>query len=349
MTIHLFHHIARFALFALSLHAAAAEKGGSAVLSIAGERWLMNGLPFKPWGIRVASAVNDAESTQQLLAQLDDYRAQGLNSLAVFYQGSSGGYSNPFSPDGKTIDAAVQSRMVEIIRAAEARQMMVIVGIFYARSPFPFRDREAVRHVLRTVTESLRPYSNIVINIANEHNNPRFAPTADICDFRETNVIIELCRLVKELHPQRLVGGGGYDHTKNEIIGRSPYVDVLLFDTFGASPDSGALCDRFQAAGVTNKPIVNVEIFGAWTLKFLPPGVFSDEVKAAHFGEIEAAARRPALSVFLHNSPWVQGPDQKFPRRYDLGGDGTAASPGLRWYFQRIQKTQTSTQTTPSP
>ena len=31
--------------------------------------------------------------TEHLIAQLDDYERHGVNSIAVFYQGSSGGHS----------------------------------------------------------------------------------------------------------------------------------------------------------------------------------------------------------------------------------------------------------------
>jgi hypothetical protein len=310
----------------------------TAVLTVSGDRFLLDGKPFEPWGIRVASAARDAESTRHLIAQLDDYRRHGVNSFTVFYQGSSGGYGNPFSADGTSVEPEVQARMIELIREAEARRMVVVVGIFYQRAPFPFRDKDAVRRVVRTVAESLRPHRNVILNIANEQNSPRWQAAAGVCDFRDPQVIIELCRLVREIDPARIVGGGGYDHAKNEIIGRSPHVGVLLFDTSGPTPDSGALYERFLAAGVREKPMINVETFGGWTRNYLPPGVFPDEVKAAYRREVEAAARRPGLSVFFHNNPWCQGPDQGLPRRYDLGGAGTPDDPGIRWYFERVRQ-----------
>ena len=113
------------------------------------------------------------------------------------------------------------------------------------------------------------------------------------------------------------MGGGGYDHEKNLVIGRSPEVDVLLFDTAGPDPDSGELYDRFVAGGVEGKPIVNVELFGGWTRRF-ERGVFPEEVKRAYRREVDAAASRPGLSVFFHNNPWCQ----REPMRYDLGGSG---------------------------
>ncbi|QDV34379.1 Serpin (serine protease inhibitor) [Tautonia plasticadhaerens] len=116
------------------------------------------------------------------------------------------------------------------------------------------------------------------------------------------------------------------------VIGRSPEVDALLFDTAGPEPDSGTLSDRFMAAGVKCKPIVNVELFGGWTGRF-ERGVFPEEVRRAYLREVEAAAARPGLSVFFHNNPWCQ----QEPMRYDLAGSGTEDDPGIRWYFEAVR------------
>ena len=63
----------------------------------------------------------------------------------------------------------------------------------------------------------------------------------------------------------------GYDHDKNIAIGARA-VDALLFDTNG--PESSShLYLRFLSSGV-DKPMVDVETFGAWTNRFTPQGVF---------------------------------------------------------------------------
>ncbi len=35
---------------------------------------------------------------------------------------------------------------------------------------------------------------------------------------------------------------------------------------------------------------------------------------------------------------WCQGPSSGQPVRYDLGGDGTSTSPGIRWYFEHVRR-----------
>jgi fructose-1-phosphate kinase PfkB-like protein len=63
-----------------------------------------------------------------------NYKAVGINTISVFLQGSSGGFSDPFLENGKSIDPAHWQRMVQIIEACQQRDMVVVVGIFYQRA-----------------------------------------------------------------------------------------------------------------------------------------------------------------------------------------------------------------------
>jgi hypothetical protein len=308
------------------------------VLAVKGQRFLLDGAPFDMWGVRVASAAVTPQATEHLIAQLDDYRAHGVNTVSVYYQGSSASAVDPFSPDGRTIDPDAQARMELIVREAAARRMVVIVGIFYQRVERPrLRDWEAAREAVRTVSRALAPHRNVLLNIANEANSRYYKdkPWARVGNVPD---LISLCALARKEDPRRIVGAGGYDHAMNDEIGRARDVDVLLFDTSGASPSSGELYERFLAAGVRGKPMVNVETFGAWTNAFLPQGVFPEEVKQAYQREIDEAARHPGLYLHLHNTPWFQAFSPGELSRYDLGGAGTKEDPGVRWYFEAVRR-----------
>lgn len=314
-------------------------------VSVRGDRILVNGKESKLWGIRVASASQTDDLADQLIAQLDDYRTNGINAVTVFYQGSNAACSDPFSPDGSAIDPAHQRRMERIIRACAERGMVVVVGIFYqvkevggVMPAVHLRDWAACLEAVRTVTAALRGHGNVILNIANEQNSRghQMHPWAPV---RTAAGIIEACVAAKAVDPARLVGGGGYDHAINLEIGLSPAVDILLFDTLG--PDrqahAGHWYDHFVANGIVDKPIVSVEMFGNWTGRFRPAGVYDGDGKAAHFREIEDALSRPGLSVFLHSNNWLQGAYGGYAIRYDLGGDGTAESPGIRWFFDYLE------------
>jgi len=292
---------------ALDSDVKAAREG---VLTVQGDRFLLDGHAF------------------------DDYRAHGVNAITVFYQGCRGGNYDPFSPDGRSVDHGHQRRMEQIIEACRERGMVVVVGIFYQAAPFGLRDAAAVRAAVRRVTENLKPFRNIIINIANEQNSAGWKGKADVYDFNDPQNVLALCDLVHQVDADRLVGGGGYNPESSLSIGKSPGCDVLLFDTAGPQ-DSAALYDGFVAGGVTGKPIVNVETFGGWTKQF-ERGVFPEEVRRAYVREVDAAVRIPGLSIFFHNNPWCQNQEERM--RYDLGGAGTKESPGIRWYFEYVRQ-----------
>lgn len=152
----------------------------------------------------------------------------------------------------------------------------------------------------------------------------------DAFNFCDPERILDLCGVVSEVDPDRLVGGSGYHPETCAVIGRDPACDVVMFDTSDEDLtgfDSGRVHDCLVRAGVTDTPIVNVELYGGWTGNF-PRGVFPTEARRAYENEIERAAERSGLSVFFHSNTWCQSPHQ--PMRYDLGEQGTADDPGIR-------------------
>jgi hypothetical protein len=303
------------------------------VLSIKGESFFLDGKEVKLYGIRVASGTYTDKQTEHLISQLDEYKAHGVNAVTVFYMGCRGANYDPFSTDGKTVDAGHQERMERIIRACAERNMVVVVGVFYQAAPIKLTGAESFRSAVATVAAGLKGYRNIIINVCNEQNSGEWSKYAKLYDLRKPENIIELCRIVRKTDPQRIVGGGGYDHDKSIVIGKSPDVDVLLFDTAGFE-DSAKLYKRFREAGVKDKPIVNVETFGGITKNY-PRGEFPDELKRHYMREVDAAAANGGLSVFFHNNPWCQSTDK--PMRYDLAGQGSKGDPGIRWYFEYVR------------
>ena len=333
-------------LLAICMQAQPAKKAGYK-LSLQGDLFLMNGQPFDMWGIRVASASQSDSLTDHLIAQLDDYRQHGVNTIDVFFQGSSGGFSDPFMKNGKAIEKGHLQRMKKILDACDARGMVVIVGIFYQRAMAnldgvrKINDAEGVRNAVKSAAKALRGHRNLILNIANEQNSGYYKK-CEFFDFNDPAEIIDLCKLAKSVAPAMLVGGGGYHDESNVTIGLSPAVDVLLFDTYHADIEkrqhSKWHYDYFTGNGVKNKPIVNVEMFGGWTGKFIPPGVYTYEGKQKHLQDVEEAATTRGLYVHFHSNPWCQGPSIGKPTRYDLGGMGTEEDPGIRWWFEYVRQ-----------
>lgn len=315
-------------------------------LTINGHSFYLNEKPFSMLGVRVASASQNDEFTKDLVANLDDYKSVGINTISVFLQGSSGGYSEVFLNQGKEIEKDDWKRLTKIIKACAKRDMVVIVGIFYQRTVknpgiSMLKTEQEIRNAVRTVAQKLKPFKNVIINIANEQNSGHYKDFTAF-DFNDPENIISLCEEVKKVDPNRIVGGGGYHDESNVVIGKSASVDVLLFDTFSGDIEknqhSGWHYEYFREQGVPDKPIVNVELFGGWTRQFMPQGVFSDKGKEIYFQEIEAARRRPGLYIHFHANPWFQAAAQDLPNRFDLGGDCSPDKPGVRWFFERFNR-----------
>jgi len=319
---------------------------GQKVLAIKGADFFLDGHRFDMWGIRVASASQSDELADHLIAQLDEYRMYGINTIDVFLQGSSGGYSDPFRDNGSTINEAHLRRIKRIIEACASRNMVAVIGIFYQRTMADtsglrnISSAEGVINAVHTTARALRGYRNIIINVANEHNSGYYKK-CPFYDFNDPQNMVDLCRQVKSIAPDMLVGAGGYHDASNIIIGRSPLVDVLLFDTFDGDAENDQHSqwhyDYFTNHGVQGKPIVNVEMFGGWTRKFMPPGVYDEAGKKKHFRDVDEAIQTRGLYVHFHSNPWCQGPSIGLPTRYDLGGMGTDTDPGIRWWFEYVR------------
>src|SRR5690554_5775116 len=138
-------------------HAVARDAKNDNILSVKGHFFFMDDKPFDMWGIRVASASQSEALTDHLIAQLDDYLSYGVNTIDVFIQGSSGGFSDPFLKNGKKIEKDHLRRLKRIIEACDDRGMVVIVGIFYQRSMANLdgvrniSDAEGVKNAVKTV------------------------------------------------------------------------------------------------------------------------------------------------------------------------------------------------------
>lgn len=314
----------------------------SNVIKVNGNLFTLNDQPFKMWGVRVASAAVTESDTNELIAQLDEYKSYGINSFSVFLQGSSGITIDPFNADGTAIDQAVLDRTTRIIQECDKRGMVVVLGIFYQNvKEHRLANWESCKHAVKLVTEKLKPFRNVIINIANEQNSEQHLDKA-WAKVNQVEGIIELAKIVHQTDPKRIVGGGGFAYVNNLLLYRSKEIDVLLFDTFFATDDSEHWYD-FITGGNAEKPLVNVEMLGYSTLYCKPQGIFEKnkyfaDGKKEFTDEIDRAMRNPGLNVFFHSTLWYQGLSKGFPQHYDLGGMGTKEDPGVRWYFEYLKE-----------
>ena len=92
----------------------------------------------------------------------------------------------------------------------------------------------------------------------------------------------------------------------------------------------------FFETGVLDKPIVNVELFGGWTRKFMPQGYIPMKEKRSIIKKLKLQKKDRVCTFIYILIHGFEGMAQDLPNRFELGGDGTIKNPGVRWYFDSI-------------
>jgi hypothetical protein len=116
-------------------------------------------------------------NTDEFIAMLPAYRAQGLRAVTVGLQGGGSVYTRPlsdiylnsaFRPDG-SLKPAYLSRLHRVIEAADAAGIVVIVNYFYWRQE-RFADDAAVERATEAATAWLLAtgFRNLVVDVKNE-------------------------------------------------------------------------------------------------------------------------------------------------------------------------------------
>lgn len=246
-------------------------------VAVVGEQITINGEVATLWGLRLGGVPLSDEWTDEVIQQLDVWKSYGINSLAIWLQGTAGGYIQLFSEDGKeflkedpirvkvgvdvpeeiinfgiTSGEKVIARTRRLIEAADEKGMVVIVGIGY----FPSMEladftSESLINAMKLVAEPFKDYENIIFNVWNQ---------PDGRDLETVEELIAYSQAIKEVAPERLVGCGGRTASFNLEVGAAPTIDMVLTD---AGRNYKAVVKGFTDTRPVNKPIVNVLPFGS--------------------------------------------------------------------------------------
>lgn len=156
-----------------------ADTGPTKEFEVRGAQAYLGGEPVKLWGLRANNSLLSPAVTQRLIHNLDNMAAHGINLISVSLQGTNGGFPdvnagpNAFTPDGRLIGGFAR-RLEAVIRAADARGMVVCVTLMMPRKDELIRDEAGVQ---RAVEESARFFEsrglrNVMVNLYQEFNHP---------------------------------------------------------------------------------------------------------------------------------------------------------------------------------
>jgi len=158
--------------------------------SIKGDRPCLGGEPIEIWGLRCGNALYSRGVTERHVRNLDNMVAHGINCIGVYIQGSNGGHPDPgagrngYMPKGE-LRPEFARRLEWLVREADQRGMVVMVGLFSPRKDQALKDEAAIRRACEETAKFLvrRNLRNVFCDIMHEYNHPRI----DHDIFREPN------------------------------------------------------------------------------------------------------------------------------------------------------------------
>jgi len=331
MTIRTIHLAAALVLLSLTFPLQAAETNvptATREFEIRTDRAYLGGRQVRLWGLRCGNALHSTAITERHIRNLDNMTAHGINLLGVYIQGSNGGWPNPdaaangFTRDGR-LRPEFAARLENLVREADRRGMVVMVGLFSPRKDQEFYDDKAIRRAIEETARFLRDrkLKNVFVDIMHEYNNPE---RIDKEIFREPNGEAKKAKLTawfKAVAPDIEVGV--CPAAKSGTGDSYPGMDVRLIQKDMPIPKTGF--------------VVNVE-----TLRqdiYQHDGVFNRTNLDYIFADCRCYKAAPNAAMLFH-AAFIQGitNESGSAPHAEMGGYG--ASPkdrGVRFYYEWVR------------
>jgi hypothetical protein len=153
---------------------------------IRSERPYLDGKRIDIWGIRSGNALMSDAITERHIRNFDNFIAHGINCLGVYIQGSNGGWPdvnagrNGVTPEGSPKPEFAR-RLEWLVREADKRGMVVMVGLISPRKDQELKDDAAVQRAIEDTAKFLtaRKLRNIFVDLVHEYNSPRITSRLD--------------------------------------------------------------------------------------------------------------------------------------------------------------------------
>jgi hypothetical protein len=124
--------------------------------------------------------------TERHIHCLDDFIAHGVNCIGVYVQGSNGGWPdvnagrNGYSPDG-VLNPEFGRRLERLVREADKRGMVVMVGLISPRKDQDLKNEAAIRRAVEDTAKFLtaRRLHNVFVDLVHEYNSTRITNRLD--------------------------------------------------------------------------------------------------------------------------------------------------------------------------
>jgi hypothetical protein len=295
---------------------------------IRGDRPFLGGREVQLWGLRCGNALHSRSVTERHVNCLDMMVAHGINLIGVYIQGTNGGFPNPdagfdgFKRDG-TLKPEVAERLEWLIREADRRGMVVMVGLLSPRKDQNLYDEAAIKHAVEETARFLetRRLRNVFVDLIHEYNQPE---RIDHALLREPDGAAKKAKLTswfKAVAPEIEVGVCPSEDTGT--ADEYPGMDVRIIQKSMAIPSRGF--------------VVNVELTRHDFYE--NDGIFSKGDVAEMRSDWERYKAAPNSAMLFH-AAYLQGISNKSGSapNPEPGGYGTDQDDrGVRFFFDWLR------------
>ena len=293
---------------------------GNYVFSVRGKKTYLNDKEILVAGLRCSNALISNKATNELIRYLDEYKSYGVNTVSVFVMGSRYGNFKGYFEDG-SLNPVYSKRLAKIIKAADKRGMIVLVGCLYWGGSTAKWESWTQKEVNTAIANTIRflkenDFRNVFVDVDNEGMAQRdkgFDP-------------VEMVRAAKAIDP----------------------TFCIATNFHGLPPEEADLGVHFSEKD-PSKPYIQSEgtpanAPGKYWGKYskAPPlenyiniGIYNDSMKV---NQIEATKKHFENGWgYMCASTWLQCVPPHGPNA-DPGGDGSQENPGIRWWLEAVKE-----------
>ncbi len=295
---------------------------------VRGDRPFLGGEPVDLWGLRCGNALYSTAVTERHINNLDNMVAHGINLIGVYIQGANAGWPNPdagldgFRRDGR-LKPEVAKRLEWLIREADRRGMVVLVGVLSPRKDQDLYDDAAIRRAIEETGRFLvrRKLKNVFVDLMHEFDQPDRIDHEILREPDGASKKAKLTKWFKDVAPD--IEAGICPTVESDTADTYPGMDVRIIQKQAPIPSDGF--------------VVNVE-----TLRqdnFENDGVFNQGGIASILADCQRFLDAPN-AVMLFHSAYCQGISNKSGTapHPEAGGYGTGPTErGIRFYYDWVR------------
>lgn len=298
---------------------------------IRGDRPFLGGERIDIWGIRCSNALFSDNVAERHVRNLDNMVAHGINCFAVYLQGGNGGWpdvnagKNGYTPEG-ALKPEFARRLEWLIREADKRGMVVLVGLYSPRKDQELKDIAAIQRGIEETAKFLvaRKLGNVFVDLMHEYNAARINARFDHELLHEPGGAPKKAKLTawfKKYAPS--IPAGVCPSFPTNTADSYPGMNVRIIQKGADIPSTGF--------------VVNIET--TREDEYDNDGIFTPDAKKRMLATWETYKRKPNAFMLFH-SAYIMGITNKSGTapNPEMGGYGTGPDDrGIRFYYEWVR------------